>query len=253
MGMEVAVISELRNERVVHLTIDSPPVNVLDAANLKELVDLLGALTGDETVAAVVLSGEGKCFSAGASVAEHKPEQAKGMLSALSEACLALPAFPAPVIAAVHGACLGGAMELISFCDFVVAAPDAVFGQPEIKLAFFPPVAVHRLPRLTGYQNAAFSIMSGDNLPAERALQMGLVQRILPKDDWNELDVQFNGLSTPVLRLTKSAMARGVSKDNSEPLASSNRLFMSELYRLKDVEEGIRSFEERRAPVWEHR
>ena len=247
------MISERRNERVVHLTIDAPPVNVLDGANLGELVDRLGALKGDESVAAVVLSGEGKCFSAGASVAEHKPDQAEGMLSALSEACLAVPSFPAPVIAAVHGACLGGAMELISYCDFVVAAPEAVFGQPEIKLAFFPPVAVHRLPQLTGYQNAAYSIMSGDNLPAERALAMGLVQKILPKDDWGELDDLFNGLSAPVLRLTKSVMARGVREDNSEPLENSNRLFMSELYRLKDVEEGISSFEERRAPVWEHR
>ncbi len=247
------MIVESRNERVVHLTIDSPPVNVLDAANLGELVDCLAALAPDETVAAVVLSGNAKCFSAGASVAEHKPDQAEGMLSALSEACLALPAFPAPVIAAVHGACLGGAMELISFCDFVVAAPDAVFGQPEIKLAFFPPVAVHRLPRLTGYQNAAFSIMSGENLPAERAMAMGLVQKILPVDEWVELDDLFNGLSAPVLRLTKSAMARGVREDNAGPLESFNDLFMSELYRLEDVEEGIKSFEERRPPEWKHR
>jgi enoyl-CoA hydratase/carnithine racemase len=95
--------------------------------------------------------------------------------------------------------------------------------------------------------------MSGDNLPAERALAMGLVQKILPKDDWGELDDLFNGLSAAVLRLTKSVMARGVREENSEPLENSNRLFMSELYRLKDVEEGISSFEERRAPVWKHR
>jgi cyclohexa-1,5-dienecarbonyl-CoA hydratase len=247
------MIEKLRNERVVHLMIAAPPVNVLDAAVLKELVEHLSELEADDSLAAVVLSGEGRCFSAGASVAEHKQEQAEVMVSALSDACLALPAFPAPVIAAVHGACLGGAMELISFCDFVVADPDALFGQPEIKLAFFPPVALHQLPRLTGYQNAAYAILSGENLPADRAQSMGLVQKILSKDEWGEIDNLFNGLSAPVLRVTKRALAKSLNEGCAERLDVFKALFMSELYRLEDVVEGIASFEERRAPVWKHR
>jgi cyclohexa-1,5-dienecarbonyl-CoA hydratase len=247
------MIEKLRNERVVHLTIAAPPVNVLDAAILNELGEHLSELEADDSLAAVVLSGEGRCFSAGASVAEHKQEQAERMVSALSDACLALPAFPAPVIAAVHGACLGGAMELISFCDFVVADPEAVFGQPEIKLAFFPPVALHQLPRLTGYQNAVYAILSGENLPAERAQSMGLVQKILPKDEWGEIDDLFNGLSAPVLRITKQALAKSLTEACAERLDYFKALFMSELYRLEDVTEGINSFEERRPPEWKHR
>jgi cyclohexa-1,5-dienecarbonyl-CoA hydratase len=247
------MIEKQRNERVVHLTISAPPVNVLGAAILKELVEHLGELEADDSLAAVVLSGEGRCFSAGASVAEHKQEQAERMVSALSDACLALPAFPAPVIAAVHGACLGGAMELISFCDFVVAAPDAVLGQPEIKLGFFPPVALHQLPLLTGYQNAAYTILSGENLPADRALAMGLVQKILPKDQWEEIDDLFNGLSAPVLRITKQALTKSLTEGCAERLDAFKAMFMSELYRLEDVAEGIASFEERRAPEWKHR
>jgi cyclohexa-1,5-dienecarbonyl-CoA hydratase len=247
------MIEKTRNERVIHLTITAPPVNVLDAAILKELVEHLSELEADDSLAAVVLSGEGRCFSAGASVVEHKQEQAESMVSALSDACLALPAFPAPLIAAVHGACLGGAMELISFCDFVIAAPDAIFGQPEIKLAFFPPVALHQLPRLTGYQNAAYTILSGENLPADRAQSMGLVQKILPKDEWKEIDDLFNGLSAPVLRITKQALTKSVTEGCAERLDDFKALFMSELYRLEDVTEGIASFEERRAPAWKHR
>ena len=246
------IIVEQR-ERVVHMMIDAPPVNVLDAAILGELVERLGELEANETLAAVVLSGDGKCFSAGASVAEHKQEQAEGMVTGLAEACLALPAFPAPVIAAVHGACLGGAMELISFCDFVVATPEAIFGQPEIKLAFFPPVALHQLPLLTGYQNAAYTILSGENLPAERAQSMGLVQKILPKDQWGEIDDLFNGLSAPVLRITKQALAKSLTEGCEERLDHFKALFMSQLYHLEDVAEGIESFEERRAPEWKHR
>ena len=247
------MINVEQRERVVHMMIDAPPVNVLDAAVLGELVERLRELEADETLTAVVLSGDGKCFSAGASVAEHKQEQAEGMVTGLAEACLALPAFPAPVIAAVHGACLGGAMELISFCDFVVAAPDALFGQPEIKLAFFPPVALHQLPLLTGYQNAAYTILSGENLPAERAQSMGLVQKILPKDQWGEIDDLFNGLSAPVLRITKQALAKSLTEGCEERLDHFKALFMSELYRLEDVAEGIESFEERRPPEWKHR
>jgi cyclohexa-1,5-dienecarbonyl-CoA hydratase len=242
-----------RRERVVHLLINAPPVNVLDAAVLGALVERLGELADDDSVAAVVLEGEGRCFSAGASVAEHKEDQAEGMVTGLIDACLALPAFPAPVIAAVHGPCLGGAMELISFCDFVVADPEAVFGQPEIKLAFFPPVAVHQLPRLSGYQNAAYAILSGENLPAERALSMGLAQKILPRDQWGEVDDLFNGLSAPVLRITKQALAKSLTEGAAEGLDHFKSLFMSELYGLDDVAEGITSFEERRPPEWKHR
>jgi cyclohexa-1,5-dienecarbonyl-CoA hydratase len=238
---------------VVHLVINAPPVNVLDAAVLNGLRAKLEELAPDETIAAVVVEGEGRCFSAGASVAEHKEDQADGMLTALSEACLALAGFPAPVVAAVHGACLGGAMELISYCDFVVAAPDASLGQPEIKLAFFPPVACHRLPRLTGFQNAAYTILTGDSLSAERALAMGLVQRILDKDEWAEIDDLFNGLSAPVLRITKQALAESIDRRSAERLEAYKELFLSELYTLEDVAEGIVSFEERRRPEWKHR
>ena len=247
------MIDVARHERVVHLVINAPPVNVLDGAILRELIERLHELESDETVAAIILSGEGRCFSAGASVAEHKQDQAEAMLTALSEACLALAAFPAPVVAAVHGACLGGAMELISYCDFVVAAPDATLGQPEIKLAFLPPVACHRLPRLIGFQNAAYTILSGDNLTADRALAMGLVQKVLPKDDWNEIDEMFNGLSAPVLRITKQALARSFDENAAQRLESFKELFLSKLYKLQDVAEGIESFEKRRAPEWKHK
>jgi len=247
------MIDLVRHERVVHLVINAPPVNVLDAAILGELVERLGELESDESLAAVVLSGEGRCFSAGASVAEHKQDQAEGMLTALNEACLALPAFPAPVIAAVHGVCLGGAMELIAYCDFVVAAPDAILGQPEIKLAFLPPVACHRLPRLTGFQNAAYTILSGENLMVDQALAMGLVQKIVPRDDWAEIDELFNGLSAPVLRITKQALAESIDERSAERLDFFKELFLGKLYDLEDVAEGIDSFENRRPPKWKHR
>ena len=120
------MIDMTRHDRVVHLALDSPPVNVIDMALLGELIGRLDELADDETVAAVVLSGRGRCFSAGASVAEHAADSADGMLTALTRASVGLADFPAPVVAVVHGACLGGALELVSFCDFVVAVTCTV-------------------------------------------------------------------------------------------------------------------------------
>ncbi len=247
------MLDRTQHERVVHLVINAPPVNVLDSAVLGQLTIALHELTDDDAVAAVILSGHGRCFSAGASVAEHSADRADGMITALTQACTALVDFPAPVVAAVHGTCLGGAMELISFCDFVVAAPEATFGQPEIKLAFFPPLACHQLPLLTGRQNTAYLVLSGETVSADRALSLGLVQKILSVDQWHEIDDMFNGLSAPVLRLTKQALAKGATDDRAASLARLKRLFLSDLYRLEDVEEGMRSFTERRAPEWKHR
>ena len=247
------MIEVTRNERVAHLVINVPPVNVLDTAVMNALTEQLRVCAADEGLAAVMVEGQGKCFSAGASVAEHRPPDHKAMVAALLDACTALADLPMPAVALVHGACLGGATELISFCDFVVADPSAKLGQPEIKLAFFPPVAVYQLPRLTGLQNAAWAVLTGETLGAELALTLGLVQEILPKEDWGQVDARFNGSSAPVLRLTKAALREGTGGYHRERLEAIKRLFLDDLYKLADVEEGIKSFEERRKPDWRHR
>lgn len=247
------MIEVTRNERVAHLAISAPPVNVLDTAVMNALTKQVRICAEDPSLAAVVIEGQGKCFSAGASVAEHRPPNHEAMVTALLDACTALADLPVPAVALVHGACLGGATELISFCDFVVADPSAKLGQPEIKLAFFPPVAVYQLPRLTGLQNAAWAVLTGETLDAERALALGLVQQILPKDEWSRIDALFNGASAPVLRLTKTALREGTGGYDRQRLEAIKRLFLVDLYKLADVEEGIKSFEERRKPAWQHR
>jgi cyclohexa-1,5-dienecarbonyl-CoA hydratase len=247
------MIDVRRNERVVHLVINAPPVNVLDSAVLGAVAAELERCAADDSIAAVLLSGEGRCFSAGASVEEHAADKADGMLTALLDAGSALADLPAPTVALVHGSCLGGAPELISFCDFVVADPEATFGQPEIKLAFFPPVACVQLPRIIGLQNAAWACLTGDTISAERALQMGLVQRILARDEWDQVDKAFNRLSVPVLRLAKEALRQATGGVCRETLDGVKQLFVDELYKLEDVEEGMASFAEKRRPEWKHR
>jgi len=247
------MINISRTDRVVHLEIDVPPVNVLDAAALQEMAGKLKELAGDETIAAVLVSGAGRCFSAGASVEDHEVEKAPGMIGALADVCKALATFPAATAALVHGPCMGGGMEVAMFCDFVVADPSAQFGVPEITLAFFPPFACAELPRLVGRQNASYLALTGEAIGAEQAQAMGLVQKIMDKDAWPKVEVKFNRLSLPVVRMTKQALLKGTGGVDDEGLAWQCKTFLNDLYKVDDVSEGIASFAEKRRPQWKHR
>lgn len=238
-------------DRVLELAINIPPVNVLDTEHLSGLARALGHL--DPGVSAVLIKGEGKCFSAGASVEEHKPDAAPAMIQALTDACMAVEQAPVPTVAMVHGACMGGALELVAFCDFVVADPGATFGVPEVQLAFFPPLACARLSQLCGRQNAAQMIFTGATIDANRAQQIGLVQQVAPMAEWEKTAAQFNRLSLPVLRMAKQAFLLGSGKSDEAGIADLNKLFLGDLYRTDDVHEGIASFMEKRRPEWKHR
>jgi len=242
------------DERVLHLKLDVPPVNVLDTAACNELAEKLKEAAKDKTIAAVLLSGEGKCFSAGASVDEHQEKLAGEMITAFAEACKALYEMPVPTVALVHGFCFGGAMELVLYADFIIADPSAKFGVPEITLAFFPPLACSALPGIVGRQNAAHLIFTGDTVDAERAMAMGLVQKIAEQSEWDKTARRFNKTSAPVLRLAKEAFKLGLKTPPDEFHGSIVKdLFLDRLYKIEDVNEGISSFREKRKPEWKHR
>jgi enoyl-CoA hydratase/carnithine racemase len=224
------MIEVVRNERVANLILDAPPVNVLDSALLTELTRELGRCAEDGGLAAVLVRGKGRCFSAGASVEEHARDKAPAMLAGLVDACVALADLPVPAVALVHGTCLGGALELVSFCDFVVADPSA-----------------------KGLQNTAYLALTGETVDAERAAAMGLVQSVVAQDEWDGVEAKFNGTSAPVLRLAKEALRRGCGGHDRSALEAMNALFLDELYDIEDVSEGIASFAERRKPNWRHK
>jgi cyclohexa-1,5-dienecarbonyl-CoA hydratase len=243
-----------KNERVLHLKLNIPPVNVIDTAACKELSEKLKEASRDETIAAVVISGEGKCFSAGASVDEHEEKLAADMLPAFADACRALYEMPVPTAALVHGFCFGGALELVLYADFIVADPSAKFSVPEITLAFFPPLACSALPGIIGRQNAAHLIFTGETVDAERAYAMGLVQKIAEQSEWGKITNRFNKTSAPVLRLAKQAFKKGLETPVDEIHGEIvNDLFLKRLYKIEDVNEGIASFREKRKPEWKHR
>jgi cyclohexa-1,5-dienecarbonyl-CoA hydratase len=180
----------------LELSIDIPPVNVLDVAALEELAHLI-VQAGAERV--LVLKGLPRAFSAGVSVDEHvaEPEAIEAMLAAMRGALNALIKTPAVTVAAVSGACLGGGAEIACACDLVLVAEDARIGLPEIRLACFPPGAAALLPVRIGGARAADWILTGRSVSGREAAEAGFASRAVPAAD----------LETETLRVVRDLLA----------------------------------------------
>jgi cyclohexa-1,5-dienecarbonyl-CoA hydratase len=242
--------------RTAWITLDRPPLNVLNIEMMQELdVALDRALPQSDFL---VFQGYGpRGFSAGTEVADHVPERVGKMLTAFHAIFRRLAKVESVTIAAVHGHCLGGGMELATFCDFVVAAQPAQFGQPEIKLGCFPPIAMIILPHLCGFRAAADLILSGRTISAEAAREIGLVSRVVPDGEVqqavDQLLTELRCLSPRVLRLTHGALWRLHADDFQTQLNEVERIYLDELMLTEDAREGVRAFMEKRAAVWQSR
>jgi cyclohexa-1,5-dienecarbonyl-CoA hydratase len=245
---------QLRIEhRTAWITLDRPPLNILDIAMMESLdAALERALPKSDFV---VFQGAGvKAFCAGADVADHTPKRVEKMLSAFHGVFRRLAGADCLTIAAVHGYCLGGGMELAAFCDFVLATESTQFGQPEIKLGCFPPVAMVTLPRLIGMQAAAHLILTGHQISATEAHRLGLATRVVPDHELaaavETLLEEIRTLSPRVLHLTRKTLRRIHEADFLKQLEEVEQFYLSELMQTHDAQEGIRAFLEKRKPVW---
>lgn len=239
---------------VATITLDRPPLNVLTLAMIDELDTALDVVASDSRVKALVLQASGNAFCAGVDVADHVPGRVDAMIRGFGQLFTRLRTFPAPTVAVVQGAALGGGTELAVSCDLVLAARSARFGQPEIKLGVFPPIAAALFPGLIGYQQAARLILTGELIAADEAARIGLVTFVIADDEVSaRLDAllkQWRGLSAPVLRLAKRALLAGADKGVASALAPIEELYLGELMAVDDAVEGVQSFLEKRAPVW---
>jgi cyclohexa-1,5-dienecarbonyl-CoA hydratase len=240
---------------VARLTLDRPPVNVLDIAFLQELEIALGELAQAGDVRVLLLRAAGKLFSAGVDVADHTPDKVGQMIPLFDRVCRLLADFPCPTIAAVHGHALGGGCELVLCCDLVVMAEGARIGQPEIQLAAIAPIAALRLPYLVGYRAAAELMFTGRALPAEEARQIGLVNAVVPAAEVNEWAEQKAGaiaaMSGAVLPLLKRALRQGYGHW-AAGLPELERIYLEEVMATADAHEGLAAFMAKRPAVWSH-
>ncbi len=241
---------------VATVTLDRPPLNILSLAMMTEFNAGLEALVADTNLAAVVIRSSGKAFCAGVDVADHTADKVGEMIRQFHGIFRKLAATDALTIAAVDGAALGGGCELATFCDIVLASDRAKFGQPEVQVGVFPPVAACILPLQVGLRKAIELNSLGAVIDAHEAHRIGLVSQVFPADGFNEhvqryLDTLAK-LSRPVIRLTKRATTLRTREDILSHLEQVEHLYLNDLMKLADAHEGIVAFMEKRAPNWRH-
>jgi cyclohexa-1,5-dienecarbonyl-CoA hydratase len=208
-------------------------------------------------VKVLLLAAEGRAFCAGVAVEDHLGDRARPMLAAFHRVFRTLHALECATVAAVQGPALGGGAELAAFCDLVIASESATFGQPEIKVGVFPPIAAVHYPARIGIARTIQLLLSGEALPARAAERMGLVDRVVPASDLetavSAAIAAFTDKSAAILRLTKQAVRRGQGDRFDAALSELEEMYLWRLMQTEDAEEGLRAFLAKRRPVWKDR
>ncbi|MGO9370504.1 MAG: enoyl-CoA hydratase/isomerase family protein [Syntrophobacteraceae bacterium] len=254
---ELKFIKFEKTNGVARITLARPKHNVMNMEMMNELNSVLEALGSDDELKCLVFLGEGKSWCAGVEVGDHKPEMAPGMIAVFDRIFELIHRLDVPTIAAVHGACLGGGMELAIACDIVAASSNARFGQPEIKLGFFPPYAVVRLPELIGTAKAIEICTTGKIYTAGEALDLGFVSSVTDEENFSQkidgLVEEICAASPLIIRMNKRAVNMTKGCEFREAAKKANDYFLNSLMKTEDTLEGIRSFEEKCKPVWKNK
>ena len=239
------------------IILDRPEHNLLNEAMLREIADGIEWLAERDQVKLVVIESACKVFCGGIDIGEYTSQRVFQMLDAFHAAFAAMLEVGKPVVCVVNGPAIGGGAELAAFGDYVIATPKARFAQPEITIGVFPPLASTILPFLVGPKVALELVLTGEPVSAERAHELGLVNRLVPEA---QLEKTVKGLigritshSGPVLTMAKKAILGGMGMSLRDGLKHSMNIFLNELYRLEDSQEGLRALVEKRKPQWKNR
>jgi cyclohexa-1,5-dienecarbonyl-CoA hydratase len=246
-----------RADGVARITLNRPKFNMMNIEMMNELNGRLEDLLKDNDLKCVALYAEGKHFCTGVEVVDHKPDKVNDMIATFNRIFELTEQFEVPIIAVVQGYCLGGGMELAIACDVIVAGQGALFGQPEIKVGFFPPYAAMRLPQLVGPAKAVEICTTGKFYKAEDAQRLGMIAHVSEDDQLGEAAEQIikeiQGNSPLIIRLNKRAVKQHLGLQFKPALEGVSDLFLNTLMKTEDTLEGIASYEEKRKPVWKNK
>jgi cyclohexa-1,5-dienecarbonyl-CoA hydratase len=236
----------------VRITLNNPPLNVIDMEMMGELLAALEQIEAIPEISAVVFAGSERAFSSGVDIAAHSSDNVRQMLTAFHSVLRAVVATTKLTIAVVYRHCLGGGAELALLCDMVYATPDSVWGFPEIKLACFPPVASVALASIVGQKLAAEMVLTGRTLTGNEALAAGLVNGAAedPEPLLKECLSRISQLSPAALAIAKKAFYAWDSIHLDKGLARAEQIYFDVLMKTQDAHEGIRAHIERRRPQW---
>jgi len=239
---------------VATLTLNRAPVNVLNIEMMEEINTFFEGLLKEKSLKLLVIQAVGKAFSAGVDVGEHLGDLADKMIEVFDKIFRLMDALKVPSIAVVNGAALGGGCELALYCDMVIATERAKFGQPEIQVGVFPPIAALAFPRMIGRKKAMELVLLGETISAQEAYTFGLVNKIVSEtflsQEVSTFIEKFKKLSGIVLKLAKEAVLAGLNDDVEKGLQAIEKIYLDRLMKSHDATEGIKSFLEKRKPTW---
>ncbi|GIN22136.1 enoyl-CoA hydratase [Siminovitchia fordii] len=252
--MEFLSVSKENN--AAFIKIDRPPANALSTEVIRELDQQLEELENDKNVRAILLFGEGRFFSAGADIKEFTKVQSGEEFSELASngqrIFERIEGFPKPIVAAIHGAALGGGLELAMACHIRLVSDNAKLGLPELQLGLIPGFAgSQRLPRYVGTAKAAEMLFTSKPLTGKQAVQWGLANESYPEEDLlkeaNRMVLSIAKKSPASLKATIELLQFGKDGRFYEGVNLEAEKF-GEVFATKDGQEGIRAFIEKREP-----
>jgi len=257
--MEFQNIKFQIQDRVARITFARPPLNILNIAMMREIGAALNECAERRDLAAIVFdAAEGtRAFSAGVAVEDHVADTVYKMFDSFHAIFRSLQQISKPTVAIVDGPALGGGCEIVAACDIVIASDRARFGQPEIKLGVFPPIAAILLPRIIGEKKAREMILLGEIVDAQEAMRLGLVSQVTATGRLQEhaeaLLTKLRELSGASLQFTRAALDLGRAGDFESTLTEIENLYLNELMKTEDATEGVQSFMEKRKPEWRNK
>lgn len=244
-----------KKDKVATITLNEPPSNWLTILMMKEINQVLLEVKKDPTVQLLVFDAAGgKAFCDGVDVADHTPDRVDEMIEVFHGMFRIMSSMDVTTVALVNGRSLGGGCELMAFCDIVIASEKAKIGQPEIAVGVFPPVAAAWFPKIIGLKKTMELLLTGKIISAKEAEAIGLVNVVLPAENFKEgVDkflADFLNKSRPVAMWTRRAVMAGLNVDFIEALKVSEMIYMQGCMATDDAKEGISAFMEKRKAVF---
>jgi cyclohexa-1,5-dienecarbonyl-CoA hydratase len=246
-----------KTNNVGKITFNNGSLNILTINMMEQINEALEAFIEDESLKILIFDHNGKAFSAGVDVGDHIGDKAPKMIKEFHGIFRKLNKIKCPTVASVRGAALGGGCEIAIFCDIVLTSDKAKFGQPEIKVGVFPPIAVLAFPYIVGNKKAFELIMLGEIIDANEAHRLGISNQIFPyelyEQEFTKYIESFENLSTTVLYYTKKAFKKALRVDFETKLDEIEEFYLKDLMSTHDANEGLKAFLDKRLPNWQNR
>ena len=255
MSFQLIKVREKEDGAVTEMTLCNSPGNILSMAMMKEITEQMEIDKNNPHKKLIVFGADGKNFSFGASVEEHTIDKIDTMLPYFHSFLAGIIKCPIPTLAKVSGLCLGGAFEMALACTFICADESARFGLPEIVLGVFPPAACVLLPTRIGNAPAARMILSGERVEARLLHESGLLTLLVENGNLDAavdayFQKHFHAKSASSLRIAHKASRTQLVDLYDKYIKKAEKIYLEELTKTHDANEGIRAFIEKRPPKW---